>query len=537
MLDSGDHCHVLTLNEAIQKSIISLQQNNIIDADLQVLSEPSQTTSTSSRSLNNDSSSSMIRKGISSLVLPSTSTRNNSNHEDRENEVIRRSIRFAMELKTLRHSSLTEFYSQFKSSSSSSSSSSLPPSCPIDSVNIMQSTTCSTNSSTNKSISKCSIPVLTPLQFKQKYLYSNIPCLIHNLNEEEFKPVSSNWVKQVYAPTPITTKLGAEIKQEENKKCINTEWFLCEIGPSTLVPVRQKQSSSSQQQSHLKYTSPDDDYDEGEELDEDGRAIECKTIDMSMKEWIQFVSKQQGDVQQQQKYPNKKENDIEVDDYDDDNDDIHIIDNNDNRIMKGDPNLYLKDWHLQNILDHKWCVHTKKQQYERHMDDNLDSNITVQQHQLHQQLKNTNPNHSFTPSADPVPTITPTKKEILYTIPQIFDGDVFNPFLLSNSGGDYRFVYWGPKGSSTSIHSDVLHTFSWSFNVVGEKKWIFYPPSQNDTANNDENDLGSKKGNTTTDTTSTTPKSFEIIQKTGETIYVPSGWKHSVCNLLEFLFL
>jgi hypothetical protein len=36
---------------------------------------------------------------------------------------------------------------------------------------------------------------------------------------------------------------------------------------------------------------------------------------------------------------------------------------------------------------------------------------------------------------------------------------------------DYRFVYVGLPGSRTLLHADVLHSFSWSINVVGTKRF------------------------------------------------------------------
>lgn len=97
----------------------------------------------------------------------------------------------------------------------------------------------------------------------------------------------------------------------------------------------------------------------------------------------------------------------------------------------------------------------------------------------------------------------------LYKVPPLFRNDLLNKLLLQFTEGDYRFVYWGPAGSQTPLHSDVLHSFSWSYNVVGEKKWTFYIP------NSDE----------------------EIVlhQRAGEMVFVPSTWKHKVENLCETL--
>ncbi|KAG7668203.1 hypothetical protein Ndes2437A_g07333 [Nannochloris sp. 'desiccata'] len=45
----------------------------------------------------------------------------------------------------------------------------------------------------------------------------------------------------------------------------------------------------------------------------------------------------------------------------------------------------------------------------------------------------------------------------------------------SSSTSDYRFVYLGPRGSSTPLHTDVLHSHSWSANIAGRKLWRVLP--------------------------------------------------------------
>ena len=66
-------------------------------------------------------------------------------------------------------------------------------------------------------------------------------------------------------------------------------------------------------------------------------------------------------------------------------------------------------------------------------------------------------------------SLLPPSSPPLYTPPSFAKTDVLNPFLLEWDGGDYRFVYWGPEGSATGLHSDVANTFSWSYNVIGKK--------------------------------------------------------------------
>ena len=120
---------------------------------------------------------------------------------------------------------------------------------------------------------------------------------------------------------------------------------------------------------------------------------------------------------------------------------------------RSDPTKYLKDWHLLQLLD------------QQQQDD-------------------------------------------LYSVPPYFQHDLLNAFTDTVTGGDFKFVYWGPAGSNTPIHSDVLHSFSWSYNVLGEKKWTFYP----------KDDVP-----------------VVVYQHAGEAMFVPSTWKHQVENVVETL--
>mmetsp|Transcript_97193 Transcript_97193/g.280481 ORF Transcript_97193/g.280481 Transcript_97193/m.280481 type:complete len:456 (-) Transcript_97193:1371-2738(-) len=104
-----------------------------------------------------------------------------------------------------------------------------------------------------------------------------------------------------------------------------------------------------------------------------------------------------------------------------------------------------------------------------------------------------------------------SKSKPLYECPAIFEYDILNPFLTRFTNGDYRFCYWGPRGSFTSRHSDVLHSFSWSYNVSGTKQWTFYRDSPSGTKS----------------------QSFQVIQRTGQAMFVPSLWQHEVINLEE----
>lgn len=91
----------------------------------------------------------------------------------------------------------------------------------------------------------------------------------------------------------------------------------------------------------------------------------------------------------------------------------------------------------------------------------------------------------------------------------------------------------------TPFHADVFRSYSWSANICGRKKWLLYPPGQ-------EEFLRDTHGNLPYDVTSAElqdrglfPRSeeacqpLEIIQEAGEIIFVPSGWHHQVYNLVR----
>ncbi|CAG9465905.1 unnamed protein product [Pedinophyceae sp. YPF-701] len=72
-----------------------------------------------------------------------------------------------------------------------------------------------------------------------------------------------------------------------------------------------------------------------------------------------------------------------------------------------------------------------------------------------------------------------------YQTPEYFADDWLNGFYderaargagLKASTADYRFVYLGPRGTSTPLHADVLRSFSWSVNLAGKKAWRLVPP-------------------------------------------------------------
>lgn len=91
----------------------------------------------------------------------------------------------------------------------------------------------------------------------------------------------------------------------------------------------------------------------------------------------------------------------------------------------------------------------------------------------------------------------------------------------------------------TPFHADVFRSYSWSANICGRKKWLLYPPGQ-------EEFLRDCCGNLAYDVTSPALQDqqyfprfsqacrpLEVIQEAGEILFVPSGWHHQVYNLVR----
>jgi hypothetical protein len=116
----------------------------------------------------------------------------------------------------------------------------------------------------------------------------------------------------------------------------------------------------------------------------------------------------------------------------------------------------------------------------------------------------------------------------LYRVPPIFSYDLLNGFLSRHTTGDYRFVYWGPANSTTELHSDVLNSYSWSYNVCGCKEWTFYPPSCSVVPSDEFNHPQLRDD-------PAAAVSIVVLQQAGECMFVPAGWKHRVVNTEETL--
>lgn len=84
----------------------------------------------------------------------------------------------------------------------------------------------------------------------------------------------------------------------------------------------------------------------------------------------------------------------------------------------------------------------------------------------------------------------------------------------------------------TPLHTDVFGSFSWSANICGTKKWLIIPPGN-------ESKLKSLNNNQMPHNFYSIPNFYselqsmnglEVIQNSGEIIYIPSGYIHQVIN-------
>ncbi|CAG2103891.1 unnamed protein product, partial [Medioppia subpectinata] len=121
-----------------------------------------------------------------------------------------------------------------------------------------------------------------------------------------------------------------------------------------------------------------------------------------------------------------------------------------------------------------------------------------------------------------------------YERPVYFESDWVNEaFIADQLSDDFRFVYMGPKHSSTPLHVDVFGSFSWSANVCGAKKWLIIPPgneSRIKSLNNDEMPHSFHSIDNSW-THLRAMNGYEVIQKRGEIIFIPSGYIHEVVNI------
>lgn len=126
-----------------------------------------------------------------------------------------------------------------------------------------------------------------------------------------------------------------------------------------------------------------------------------------------------------------------------------------------------------------------------------------------------------------------------FTSPRLFDdwlGECYDARRAAEGTGgelpDLRFVYLGPAGTLTPLHSDVWGTHSWSSNLCGVKRWHFVAPWE---AHKLYDRWGGRNASSFDDSPFLFPalrsaRFVEVMQHAGEIMFVPSGWFHIVRN-------
>ena len=133
-----------------------------------------------------------------------------------------------------------------------------------------------------------------------------------------------------------------------------------------------------------------------------------------------------------------------------------------------------------------------------------------------------------------------------YSTPVFFRDDWLNG--KTGMGRAYRFIYLGPKGTVTPLQVDVLNSYSWSTNICGAKRWKLVPAEcthllydvfgrklavhMDADIEDYSDDLGPCLYPGLAEARRST---LSFIQEEGDTLFVPSGWHHTVENLAPTL--
>ena len=139
-----------------------------------------------------------------------------------------------------------------------------------------------------------------------------------------------------------------------------------------------------------------------------------------------------------------------------------------------------------------------------------------------------------------------------YDVPAIFEEDLF-AFCDHSVRPPFRWVLIGTKGSGTPLHVDPVYTSAWVTLMEGMKRWVMIKPQGRAKSNSSFGGLTPAKPKECASNLSaweffaqyhptlasskqqcwSHEDAVEILQRPGETVFVPAGWRHCVVNLTD----
>ena len=126
-----------------------------------------------------------------------------------------------------------------------------------------------------------------------------------------------------------------------------------------------------------------------------------------------------------------------------------------------------------------------------------------------------------------------------FAIPPYFTEDLFS-LVGEKTRPPYRWFLVGPERSGSSLHKDPLGTSAWNTSLQGHKLWIFVPPKTPKALAKGEKYRKKGEDNEAIHFYSRVlPRmkkdqafvGMQVLQRPGDTMFVPGGWWHAVLNL------